>query len=151
VEKYGQISITVGTLGVVIILIGLFPGLIGLEASPGVGVLQVLVILLGFSVLFAAAYWFVKRVFYPAQPSTLAQEIGVRLTLTGLLAAAAAGLADVLGFGSHTSATAPRPLLGHLQAWGFVGGVMLASLGVVLYALMGPQPPDDDDSPSERA
>ncbi len=150
-EKYGQISITIGTLGVVIILIGLFPGLIGLEASPGVGVLQVLVILLGFSVLFAAAYWFVKRVFYPNQPTTLAQDIGVRLTLTGLLVAAASGLADVLGFGSHTAATAPRPLLGHLQAWGFVGGVMLASFGVVIYALMGPTPPAEDDEPPDDA
>ncbi len=148
-EKYGQISITVGTLGVVIILIGLFPGLIGLEASPGVGVLQVLVILLGFSVLFAAAYWFVKHVFYPGQPTTLAQDIGVRLTLTGLLAAAAAGLADVLGFGSHTAATAPRPLLGHLQAWGFVGGIVLASLGVMIYALMGPQPLAENEPPDD--
>ena len=67
------------------------------------------------------------------------------MTLTGLLIAAAAGLADVLGFGSHTAATAPRPLLGHLQAWGFVGGITLASLGVVIYALMGPQPPSDDE------
>ena len=42
-EKYGQISITIGALGVVITLIGLFPGIVGLEASEGVGVLQVLV------------------------------------------------------------------------------------------------------------
>ncbi len=137
-ENYGQISITLGTLGVVITLIGLFPGIIGLEAAEGIGVLQVLVILLGFSIFFTAAYLFVKQAFYPGQPTTLAQDIGTRLTMTGLLIAAAAGLADVLGFGTHISDTYDRPLLGQLQALFFIGGILLASSGVVVFTLFGP-------------
>ncbi len=122
-ERYGEICITIGALGIVIALIGLFPGIIGLETTAGIGVLQVLVILLGFSVLFTGAYLFARQAFYAGMKSTLAQDIGLRLTLTGLLIAAAAGLADVLGFGSHPSSSATRPLLGHLQAVGFISGI----------------------------
>jgi hypothetical protein len=149
-EKYSQISITLGALGIVITLIGLFPGIIGLETVEGVGVLQVLVILLGFSILFTGAYLFAKQVFYPGQPTTLAQDIGTRLTMTGLLIAAAAGLADVLGFGSHGAAENTRPLLGRLQAIVFVGGILLASFGVIIFAVFGPAPDDDDDSDDEN-
>jgi hypothetical protein len=149
-QRYSEISITVGALGIVITLIGLFPGIVGLEAAAGVGVLQVLVILLGFSILFASAFFFVKKAFYDGQPATLAQEIGVRLTLTGLLIAGAAGLADVLGFGSHPSTPSTRPFLGRLQAIVFIGGILLASSGVLVYALFGPPPPPDGEDAPEN-
>jgi hypothetical protein len=145
-EKYSQISITLGAIGIVITMVGLFPGIIGLETVEGVGVLQVLVILLGFSILFIGAYLFARQVFYPGQPTTLAQDIGTRLTMTGLLIAAAAGLADVLGFGSHGTAENTRPLLGRLQAAVFVGAILLASLGVIIFAVFGPAQDEDDDS-----
>ncbi|MGQ9848607.1 MAG: hypothetical protein ACUVSU_01005 [Aggregatilineaceae bacterium] len=146
--RYSEISITVGALGIVITLIGLFPGIVGLEAAAGVGVLQVLVILLGFSILFSSAFFFARKAFYDGQPATLAQEIGIRLTLTGLLIAGAAGLADVLGFGSHPSTPDSRPFLGRLQAIVFTGGILLASSGVLVYALFGPPSPPDDNEPS---
>jgi hypothetical protein len=148
-EKYSQISITIGALGIVITLVGLFPGIIGLETVEGVGVLQVLVILLGFSVLFTSAYLFARQVFYPGLPTTLAQDIGIRLTMTGLLIAAAAGLADVLGFGSHGPTEGTRPLLGRLQAIAFVGGILLASSGVVIFAVFGPSQKKKSDSDGE--
>jgi hypothetical protein len=150
-QRYSEISITIGALGIVITLIGLFPGIVGLEAAAGVGVLQVLVILLGFSILFASAFFFAKKAFYDGQPATLAQEIGIRLTLTGLLIAGAAGLADVLGFGSHPSTPETRPFLGRLQAIAFTGGILLASSGVLVYALFGPSPPsEDEDTPDNE-
>lgn len=149
-ERYVQFSITISALGVVIALIGLFPGIAGLEAAEGVGVLQVLVILLGFSLLFLGAYIFARKAFYTGQPRTLAQDIGVRLTLTGLLIAAAAGLADVLGFGSHAPTPDARPLLGRLQALAFIGGFLVASAGIVIFALFGPTPRDGDENPPEE-
>lgn len=149
-ERYVQVSVTISGLGVMITLIGLFPGIAGLETVSGVGVLQVLVILLGFSLLFLGAYIFAKRALYPGQPLTLAQDVGIRLTLTGLLIAAAAGLADVLGFGSHTVTPTTRPLLGDLQAAAFIGGFLVASSGVVVFALFGPPPPDDGSPPDSN-
>jgi hypothetical protein len=153
-EKYSQISITIATLGVMIVLIGLFPGITGFQTTSGVGVLQVLVVLLGFSILFTGAYLFAKQAFFPGLPNTLGQDIGIRLTLTGLLIAAAAGLADVLGFGSHPSTPTSRPLLGTLQAIAFIGGILVASSGVIIYVLSGPSPEDGDENhstPPERS
>ena len=149
-ERYSQTSITIGALGIMFTLIGLFPGIIGLETIQGVGVLQVLVILLGFSFIFIGAYIFVKQMFYPGLPTTLAQDIGVRLTLTGLLIAAAAGLADVLGFGSHSATNDSRPLMGNLQSIGFVGGFLIASLGVGLFALFGPSPLEPENADESK-
>lgn len=145
-EKNGQVSITIGALGVVIALIGLFPGIAGLEAAGGIGVLQVLVILLGFSLMFTGAYIFARQMFFSGMPNSLAQDIGIRLTLTGLLIAAAAGFADVLGFGTHPNTEDTRPMLGTLQALGFIGGILIASSGVLIYALFGPAQ-DDEESP----
>ncbi len=149
-ERYVQVSITLGTLGVVITLIGLFPGIAGLEAASGVGVLQVLIILLGFTLLFIGAYIFAQRAFFAGLPRTLAQDIGIRLTMTGLLLAAAAGLADVLGFGSHAPTKDTRPLLGNWQAAAFIGAFLIASSGVVIYVLFGPSHAKDPDHPDEE-
>jgi hypothetical protein len=150
-ERYVQVSVTIGGLGVVLALIGLFPGIVGLETVSGVGVLQVLVILLGFSLLFLGAYIFARRALYPGLPLTLAQDVGIRLTLTGLLVAAAAGLADVLGFGSHPVSDESRPLLGNLQAAAFICGFLIASSGVIIFALFGPEPENDPEDQDETA
>lgn len=145
-ERYSEASITIGVLGVVVTLIGLFPAIVGLEAAPGIGVLQVIVILAGFSLLFLGAYIFVYQTFYRGMRRTLAQDIGIRLTLTGLVIAAAGGLADVLGFGSHPPTPDTRPLLGALQAMVFVWGFLVSSAGVVFYALFGPREAPDQES-----
>lgn len=144
-DRNAQITITIGTLGIMLVLIGLFPGIVGLEVTPGVGVLQVIIILLGFSLLFLAAYIFAWQTFFVGQPTTLAQAIGIRLTLTGLLFSAAAGLADVLGFGSHTPTATERPFLGVWQAVAFIGGFLVASSGIMLYTLMGPSRTDEGE------
>src|SRR5690554_7703307 len=109
-ERSNETSITIGVLGVVITMIGLFPGLVGLETVPGIGVLQVIVILGGFSLLFLGAYIFVHQSFYQGRRRTLPQDVGIRLTLTGLVIAAAAGLADVLGFGKIGRAHGRTPV-----------------------------------------
>ncbi|NLE52114.1 MAG: hypothetical protein GX613_11980 [Chloroflexi bacterium] len=149
-ERSNETSITIGVLGVVITMIGLFPGLVGLETVPGIGVLQVIVILGGFSLLFLGAYIFVHQSFYRGTRRTLAQDVGIRLTMTGLVIAAAGGLADVLGFGSHPPTPDTRPLLGALQATVFVGGFLVASSGVVFYALFGPRAEPDEDADEEE-
>lgn len=138
-ERLGQIGILVATLGLVLALIGLFPGITGLEPKSGIGILQILVMLVGLSLLNIGALIFVKTTFYPAMPLNLAQEIAMRLSLTGLLMSAAAGLADVLGFGSHPpNGEENLPLLGRWQAVGMIIGFIVASIGVLVFAMMGP-------------
>lgn len=144
-ERLGQFAILVGTLGLMFVLIGLFPTITGLEPKSGIGVLQILVAFLGLTLLVIGALLFSKIMFYPRQRTNLAQQIGVRLSLTGLLMTGAAGLADVLGFGSHApdSEIQVVPILGKWQALGMIIGFMVASLGVIVFTWMGPSATDD--------
>lgn len=139
-QQLVQFGILVGTLGVILCLIGLYPGITGLEARPGIGVLQVMLIIGGMGLIISGALLFVKVGFYNGIASNLAQRIAVRLSLTGLLLSAAAGFADVLGFGSNPSSQTgiTFPILGPYQAWGMVAGFLLAAMGVLLFGVAGP-------------
>lgn len=149
--KLSQVGIAVGVLGGVIILIGLFPSLTGLEAAGGVGILQIVTILIGFATLILGVYIYVQSTYYEGIKHNLAQQIGIRLSMTGLVIAVASGLADVLGFGSHPPGPDQRPVMGIWQIIGILSGFMLASLGVIIFALMGDssdggEPPEDNSS-----
>lgn len=143
-ERYSQIAILVGTLGLMLTLIGLFPSTTGVEVQSGIGLLQILVILMGLVLLIFGALLFVKITFYPTVRTNLAQDIAIRLSLTGLLIAAAAGLADVLGYGSHSPGDEDNlPSVGAWQAAGMVLGFTIASIGVLIFAWMGPTKDND--------
>ena len=70
-------------------------------------------------------------------PATLSQQVGIRLALTGLLFAALAGLADILGFGSHIRDDASDIFFGQLQMIGILASFGLSSFGVLVYVLAG--------------
>ncbi len=136
--KLSQAGIIIAILGGVITFIGLFPGVTGITPSDGMGILRILALLTGFSILIGGAYLFVQNAYYPGIKHNLAQQIGIRLSMTGLVIATAAGLADILGFGSHPPISGvQRPFMGPYQIIGLVGGFLIASLGVVIFVLMG--------------
>lgn len=146
-SKFSQFGLSVAVLGVVIALMGLFPSIIGLEATPGVGVLQILVVLVGMGLLIGGAFIFVQSTFYPHIRHNLAQQIALRLSMTGLVVSIASGLADVLGFGSHpVGLETQRPLLGPYQMAGLIAGFFIASFGVLIFVLMGDHPNDPEES-----
>ena len=148
--KLSQVGITVVFLGVVITVIGLFPSVVGLEQSAGIGIVQTLVILAGFTTLIMGALLYVQSAYFPGIKHNLAQKIGFRLSLTGLVFAIASGLADLLGYGSHPPGVeGQRPFLGNWQALGLLSGFAIASVGVLIVALMGEKvPPDKPTDPS---
>lgn len=133
-----QFGIALSTLGAVLALMGMFPGVSGLDATPGIGVLQIVMILSGFTLLISGALLYVQGAFYPRVKHNLAQQVAVRLSATGLLFAGIAGMGDLLGFGSHPPLITDGPYLGYWQALGLIGGFVVSSLGVVLFALTGP-------------
>jgi len=141
-----EVGIAVATLGAVLAFMGMFPGVTGLDATAGIGVLQIITILAGFTLLIGGALLYVQGAFYPGVPHNLAQQIAIRLSATGLLFAAIAGLGDLLGFGSHPPGLTDGPFLGYWQATGLIGGFLIASLGVMLFAFLGPPPPGEDDN-----
>lgn len=137
--RYAQISLLIGTLGLMLTIIGLFPSITGVDVQSGIGLLQILVMLVGLSLLVIGALLFVKITFYPFTNTNLAQDIAIRLSLTGLLMTAAAGLSDVLGYGSHVPGDENNlPYVGEWQALGMVIGFVVASVGVLVFAILGP-------------
>jgi hypothetical protein len=143
-QQWTQFAIVVSTLGVVMCLIGLYPGITGVEPQQGIGVLQILIILFGMLLIISGAMLFVKIGFYANVRSTLMQRIAVRLSLTGLLFSAASGLADVLGYGSNPPDSVELvPVLGIYQAWGMVIGFIVAAFGVVMFGMANTAPPDE--------
>lgn len=138
-----QLGIALGALGVVLTFMSLFPGAIGMtNPTEGIGIVQFAGIMSGFVLLILGALLYVKYTFYQGRVAGLAQQIGVRLALTGLVLAGMVGLADVFGYGSHPRALDSDVFFGPLQAVGTLAGFIIASLGVALYALTG-APPDD--------
>ena len=148
-QQMVQIGMLLITLGGVLCLMGLYPGITGVEPRSGIGILQIMLLLAGMLLIIIGELIFVKVAFYPDIPSTLAQRIAIRLSLTGLLFAAAVGLSDVLGYGSNPPDGAENiPVLGIYQAGGIVFGFVMASLGVLLFVIAGPDPlppePEED-------
>ena len=131
-----QVGILVSTLGIVMCLIGLYPGITGVEPKSGIGILQIFIILVGLSLIILGGFIFVRVVFFAAEEGTLVQRIAVRLSLTGLLFSVATGLSDILGYGSNPPEGADSsPILGWFQSGGIVLGFIIASLGVVIYVM----------------
>jgi hypothetical protein len=116
----------------------------GIDPGRGVGIVQYATIYTGFLLLNLGALLYVKYTFYANRPANLAQQVGFRLTLTGLLLGGMAGLADFLGFGSHMRTETTDVVFGPLQAIGAVGGLVVAALGVIIYATTG-EPPEEGD------
>ncbi len=135
--RVAQFGMALGVLGAVLTFMGLFPGVTGLEPAAGIGVVQIFAILIGFALLIMGALIYVKFTFYVFKPANLAQQIGIRLALTGLLFAAITGMADLFGFGSNLRDAGSEPIFGFLQALGIIGSFVLAAVGVLVYAITG--------------
>ena len=135
--RFAQVGIALGALGVMICFMGLFPGVTGAETSAGIGLIQVAMLITGFGLLILGGLIYIKCTFYLGVPATLSQQIGTRLALTGLLFAAMAGLADIVGFGSHIRNDAGDIFFGQLQMVGILASFGLSSFGVLVYVLAG--------------
>ncbi len=143
--RFAQFGIAIGALGAVLTFMGLFPGVTGVEPTAGIGFVQIILIIIGFSLLIAGAFVYVKYTFYTTKKANLAQQIGIRLAMTGILFGGMAGLADILGFGSNLRSVTSDIYFGPWQAVGLLGGFLVASIGVLLYAITG----DMDETPTE--
>lgn len=135
--RFAQVGIALGALGVMLSLMGLFPGVTGAQPTVGIGLVQVVMVLFGYTLLVLGALTYLKFTFYLEVPSTLVQQIGIRLALTGILFAALAGLADILGFGTHIRDDVADIFFGQLQLIGILASFGLSSIGVLVYVLAG--------------
>jgi hypothetical protein len=120
-------------LGIILSTMSLGAELIGLDLTPGFGIVQMLQLLLGISFLTLAAFMYLKQSRPANAPRSLQADIGVRLAATGLVFAYVAGLSDLIGIGTHVPPSFERPFVGPLQLGGLALGVLSIIIGLLLY------------------
>jgi hypothetical protein len=131
-SRLARFGVATVVTGFFIFMIGVYPGLIRLDMTPGIGLVQIGTFLLGITVMTLGAYIYAYATRHRALPGTLREGIGLRLMATGLVISYVTGFADVLGIGSHYGDQ--RPLFGLLQASGVALGVFVIVAGIFLYA-----------------
>lgn len=125
------IFLAIDFIGLALFLLGMQPGIFGLDRSPVVGYLQVVVFLfgLGFVVTGSIA---IEKLFRPTdQPLTIREDVGIRLAATGYVLVAVSSTADLIGLGSHPLPGAPH--FGLLQNTGLIIGTAMILVGLAMY------------------
>ncbi|HNS40151.1 MAG: hypothetical protein LC131_01240 [Anaerolineae bacterium] len=118
----------------VLLVVGSFAAeLIGLDLTPGFGVLQTLAFLSGVTLLTIAIYLHLFESRPSDAPYSLQATIGTRLSLTGLVLCYVCGFADLIGIGTHVPPEFERPFIGPLQWGGLMLGLLLVLTGIILY------------------
>ena len=135
--RFSQVGIALGALGGMVCFMGLFPGVTGAEPTVGIGLVQVVMVLIGYTLLILGALTYLKFTFFLEAPANLVQNIGTRLALTGILFATLSGMADILGFGTHIRDDVSDLYFGQLQMIGILASFGLSSFGVLVYVLAG--------------
>jgi hypothetical protein len=115
--------------GLFFVLLGLEPGLFGLDRSPVVGFVQITVFLLGLALICLGGFLSFS-VHWAGKERTIAADIGLRLVSTGYVVTVTSGLADIFGFG--TQPWPLIPLFGPLQARGVMVGEAFIIVGFLL-------------------
>jgi hypothetical protein len=128
-----QIKIRVGfaiaIVGFLIYLLGVEPGLFGLDLSPVTGFVQIATFSVGLGILCFGGAICLSALWNGAE-KTIAADIGLRLVSTGYVIAVASAMADVFGFGGQNLPREPR--FGAWQAVGVMIGEGVIALGLLL-------------------
>jgi hypothetical protein len=131
-SRLARFGVATVVFGFFVFLIGVYPDLIRLGLTEGIGLVQIGTFMLGITVMTFGAYIYAYATRHRALPRTLREDVGLRLMASGLVIAYTTGFADVLGIGSNFGTE--RPLLGLFQAAGVALGVLVIIVGIFLYA-----------------
>lgn len=132
-SRLARAGVAIVVIGFFVFIIGVFPELIRLDFTPGIGIFQIATFLAGITIMTVGAYIYMYATRHRAQPRRLREDIGVRLMATGVVITYVTGLADILGIGTHFGPHGP-PLFGLFQAWGVASGVFVIVVGIFLYS-----------------
>lgn len=132
-SNYQRLKIRIGLVfvlvGLFIFILGIDPGLFGLDRSPVVGFIQIAVFLIGLALICLGGYVTLNTLWNGRQKS-IAADIGFRLVSTGYVLAVTAGMADIFGLGNQPL---PQiPYFGPWQAAGVVIGEIIIAVGFLI-------------------
>jgi hypothetical protein len=120
-------------LGSVMLLVALTAVPLGYDITPGFGMVQMFVLLIGLTLLTLAGYLHIYTLRDRRTPRSLQADIGIRLGATGIVFAYVAGVSDLIGIGTHVDPSFERPFVGPLQLSGIALGILLITIGLLLY------------------
>lgn len=120
-------------IGNVLSILSLAAEILGLDLTPGFGIVQMIQLLLGITFLTFAGFLHVASLRPAGTPRSLQADIGIRFAATGLVFAYVSGLSDLIGIGTHIEPNFERPYVGPLQLGGIVLGIIAITTGLLLY------------------
>lgn len=124
-----RVSLGIAWIGLIIFAIGAKPDLFGLDRSPVVGFVQIIVFLFGLALICFGGYIGIHALWWNRE-RTIISDIGSRLVATGYVFTVFAGLADIFGMGSHPFPQVPY--FGPWQATGVLIGQGIIALGFLM-------------------
>ncbi len=129
--RWMALFVVLDFLGLGLFTLGLQPQWFGLDRSPVIGYLQVVVFLFGLACVVTATYALEKLLRQPDQPVTIREDVGARLAATGYVLLAVSSTADLIGLGSHPLPGSPH--LGRLQSIGLLVGMAMILVGFIMH------------------
>ena len=115
--------------GFIIFIIGAKPEWLGLDRSPVVGFVQIIVFLIGLAIICLGGYVGLVALWGNEEKSIVA-DIGLRLVATGYVISVFTGMADI--FGMSVQANPEVPFFGPWQAGGVTLGMAVVALGLLM-------------------
>ena len=129
VNRSLRLKLAIAVAGWLIFVLGVNPGLFGMDRSPVVGFVQIATFLVGLGIICLGGYISLAALWNGA-PKSIASDIGLRLVSTGYVIAVACGMADVFGFGSNNYPLIP--IFGIYQKIGVIIGEVVIAVGLVM-------------------
>ena len=126
------VTITLAVLGILLCVISLAAEFLGIDRTPGFGMIQMFELLVGITFLTLALFIYLYKM-GQNESRSLQADIGVRLAATGLVFAYIAGMADLFGIGTHPHPDFERPFVGWLQLGGLGVGILSILIGLYLF------------------
>ena len=120
-------------IGILLCIMAALADRVGIDLTPGFGMVQMLSLLLGITSITLGIFIFLRSRKPANTPRSLQADIGVRLAATGLVFLYVTGLADLIGIGTHVTPSFERPFVGPLQLGGFLLGIATILIGMFFY------------------
>lgn len=124
-----RLGLILTILGFLIFLMGVDPGIFGLDRSPVTGFVQIATFLIGLALMCIGGYTGLNALWNGTEKS-IAADIGLRLVATGYVVAVACGMADIFGIGNQP--LPEIPYFGPWQAAGVMVGEAIIAVGFIL-------------------
>lgn len=125
-----RLGVIIMLAGFLFFLLGAKPGWFGFDRSPDyIGFVQIVIFVFGLIILCVGGIISIESLWVGRRKTILA-DIGTRFVITGVVVAAASGMADLLGMGTRPLPN--TPFFGYWQARGMIFGQIIIIIGFLL-------------------